>query len=389
MDFTLSERSETFRREVREFIASLPPDLAETMHDTGTLHDADLHRRMADEGWLAAGWPAEYGGQERDPFEMAALGEELAVAGIAVEGWGISGLVAHTLAIVGSEQHRREIVPAVLRGEVLMCLGYSEPGSGSDVAAARTKAVRDGGDWVIDGQKMFTTMAHIADYVFLLVRTNTEVAKHKGLTLFLVPMSADGIEVAPVRTLGGERTNITYYNQVRVPDSARVGEVDGGWDVMMVALAFERQPAAGGSLSHLVKQAVTWARQADADGIRPADRPEVRDAIARAYIDLEVSRLMGYRMTWMTAEGRPPFAQGSMAKLFASEALVRAGADILDAVGVDGLVAGYGPDLPGNGWIEQEFRHSVVTTIYAGTSEIQRGIIAEQHLGLPRTRRAS
>jgi alkylation response protein AidB-like acyl-CoA dehydrogenase len=387
MDFSLSDRSEAFRAEVREFLAALPDGLAGAIHDTGTLHDWNVHRGMAERGWLSAAWPAEYGGAERDPFEMAALGEEFALAGVAIEGWLIAELVAHTLAIVGSETHKTDLVPAVLRGEVLMCLGYSEPDAGSDVASVRTKAVADGDDWVIDGQKMFTTMAHIADYVFLLTRTNTDVPKHRGMTMFLVPMNAPGVDVAPVHTLGGERTNITYYNQVRVPDSARVGEIDGGWDVMMVALAFERQPAA--YLSHLVRAATEWAVRAGEDGHRPADRAEVRAAIARAYIDLEVSRLMGYRMTWMTATDRPPFAEGSMAKLFSSEALVRAAQSLLDVAGADGLQGGHGSGAPGDGWLEQEFRHSAVTTIYAGTSEIQRGIIAEHHLGLPRARRAS
>ena len=386
MDFQLLDSQERFRVEVRQFLAELPPSAPATIHDSGTLHNWDVHRAMAHRGWLSAAWPAEQGGQDRDPFEMAVLAEEFARAGIPIEGWAIAELVARTLQIVGTEQQRRDIIPAVLRGDVLMCLGYSEPDSGSDVAAARTRAVRDGDGWIIDGQKMFTTMAHEARYVFLLARTNLDVPKHRGLTMFLVPLDLDGVQVHPVHTLGGERTNATFYHQVRVPDTARVGEVDGGWDVMMVALAFERQPAAAGQLLHLVEKAIAWAQTPGADGLAPIERPEVRSCIARAYTDLEVSRLMGYRMTWLTARNVLPHTEGSIAKLFSSEALMRAANSFMDMVGAEGLLAGHDGLAPGGGWLEQEFRHSIVTTIYAGTSEIQRNIIAERDLGLPRAR---
>ncbi|MET7403224.1 acyl-CoA dehydrogenase family protein [Dactylosporangium sp. NPDC005572] len=384
MDFEPSEAQLRFRTEIRQFLAELPPATSAAVHDSGTLHSWSVHRAMAERGWLKAAWPVEQGGQGRDPFEMATLNEEFARAGIPVEGWLISELVAKTLQIVGTEQQRREVIPAILGGETLMCLGYSEPDSGSDVAAARTRATRDGDGWVIDGQKMFTTMAHEASHVFLLARTDPDVPKHRGLTMFLVPLDAPGVEVRPVHTLGGERTNATFYERVRVPDSARVGEVDGGWDVMMVALAFERQPAAAGHLLHLVDRAVAWARTPDASGRAPIERPEVRACLARACTDLEVSRLMGYRMTWLTSRDVLPHTQGSLAKLFSSEALMRAASSFMDVAGADGLLAGHGTEAPADGWIEHEFRHSVVTTIYAGTSEIQRGIIAERHLGLPR-----
>ncbi|MFI5910997.1 acyl-CoA dehydrogenase family protein [Dactylosporangium sp. NPDC051541] len=386
MDFELSPAQQRFRTEVREFLKALPPHTSAAVHDSGTLHSWDVHRAMTERGWLAAAWPVEQGGQGRDPFEMATLNEEFARAGIPIEGWLISELVAKTLQIVGTEQQRGEVIPAILSGRALMSLGYSEPDSGSDVAAARTRAVRDGDDWVIDGQKMFTTMAHEASHVFLLARTDPDVPKHRGLTMFLVPLDAPGVEIRPVPTLGGERTNATFYEGVRVPDRARVGEVDGGWDVMMVALAFERQPAAAGALLHLVGRAADWARTPGPDGQRPIERPEVRAALARAATDLEVSRLMGYRMTWLTAQDVLPHTEGSLAKLFSSEALTRAAASFEDVLGADGLLAGHGTGAPADGWIEHEFRHSVVTTIYAGTSEIQRGIIAERHLGLPRSR---
>ncbi len=283
-----------FQREVREFVTRhCTEDVVELAHETGTMHDWRLHRALAEKGWLAADWPVSDGGQGRDPWEILELHEELARAGAPVHGWGTSNLVAHTLAIAGSETQRREIVPRILRGDALCCLGYSEPDAGSDVAAAATRAVRDGDDWIINGQKMFTTLAHESTYVFLLTRTNTEVAKHRGLTMFLVPLATEGIEITAIHTLGGERTNVTFYTDVRVPDSCRVGAVDAGWDVMGVALAFERNPTMVNELDRLLEEFVAWG-----DG-RPGvlGRPSVRRRLTRAVIDLTIGRLFERRMT--------------------------------------------------------------------------------------------
>jgi alkylation response protein AidB-like acyl-CoA dehydrogenase len=251
------------------------------------------------------------------------------------------------------------------------------------VAAARTRAIRDGDDWVINGQKMFTTLAHESTYVFLLTRTNPDVPKHRGLTMFLVPMATPGIEITPIHTLGGERTNVTFYTDVRVPDSCRVGEVDGGWDVMTVALAFERSPTMVGQLERLVRQFVAWA--ADADGV--LDRPQNRTRLARAIVDLEVGRLLGFELAAATVRGELPYVEGSMAKLFASEALIRAASTLLDVLGPEGIRQPGAAGAPVAGAVEQVHRHAQVETIRGGTSEIQRSIIAERGLGLPRSPR--
>ena len=374
----------SFRREVRAFLQQhCPAGVVRRAHDTGTMHDWGLHAALARQGWLAAEWPEDQGGQARGPWEIQEMHDELARVGAPVDGWGTSNLVAHTLARAGTEQQRAEIVPAILDGSVLCCLGYSEPDSGSDVAAASTRAARDGDDWIINGQKMFTTLAHESAYVFLLTRTNPDAPKHRGLTMFLVPMDAAGIEITPIHTLGGERTNVTFYTDVRVPDSCRVGEVDEGWSVMGVALAFERNPTMVGELDRLLHQFVEWA--ASVPGT--LDRPATRARLVRAVADLEVARALAHRMTAVTATGTPGFVEGSMAKLFASEALVRAAADLLDASAPVGLLEHEAVGAAADGWIEHAYRHAQVTTIYAGTSEIQRSIIAERGLGLPRSGR--
>jgi alkylation response protein AidB-like acyl-CoA dehydrogenase len=233
---------------------------------------------------------------------------------------------------------------------------------------------------------MFTTMAHEAQYVFLLTRSNPEAPKHKGLTMFLVPMDTPGIEITPVETVGGERTNITFYNGVRVPDTARVGDVDDGWSVMHAALVYERTSANWGEPNHLVESVAGWAREPGVDGSRPFDDPEVRAVLARATTELEVGRLLLFRAAWLSSRGEMPQVEGSMAKLHITEAFVRASGELLHLLGPAGLLPGSEPGSVRRGLVEHAFRHAVVTTIYGGSSEVQREIIAGRALGLPRNR---
>jgi alkylation response protein AidB-like acyl-CoA dehydrogenase len=373
MDFDPGKEAEEFRQEVRDFIAEhLTDQIREEMERTGNIYDASFQRAMGEKGWIAPGWPPEEGGAGKDWVAQHILSEEMRRAWAPTDGVGITMLVASTLRIWGTPQQKTEILPRAVRGEIVICLGYSEPGGGSDVAGARTRAVRDGEEWVINGEKMFTTLAHVSDYVFLVTRTNTEVKKHLGLTMFLVPMDTPGITISEVKTLGGERTNITSYQDVRVPSSAIVGEVDGGWRVLMSALELERAVSFAAEIDHLCQSALELARQSG----RLSD-PVVRNALARAAIDAEVSSLLGWNAAYLASTGSTPVVEGPMAKLYSSESFTRAAASLLDLFGADGLA---------NGELEHAFRHSQVTRIYAGTSEIQRSIIAERGLGLPRTR---
>ncbi|MCU1498639.1 MAG: acyl-CoA dehydrogenase protein [Acidimicrobiales bacterium] len=388
-DFRLDPAVVAFRAEVRAFLGRhVTDEVIERAHRTGTIHDHGLHQVMAEAGWISAGWPAEFGGQGRSPLEMNALTEEMYLSGAPVDGLGVASLVAHTLLIDGTDWQKRTIIPEILEGRALCCLGYSEPDAGSDVAACTTKAVRDGDGWTINGQKMFTTMAHEAQYVFLLTRTNTGVAKHKGLTMFVVPMDLAGISITPVHTMGGERTNITYYDEVKVDDRYRVGEVDRGWNVMMTALVFERNSAWYGELVRLLDHGLGWARQAPSPaGGLMVDDPLVRERLARVAIGNEVSNLLGWRAAWMASEGTLPGVEGTMAKLFTTEHYQFAGNELVDALGSDGLTRHGDPTArAADGWIEAIYRHCQVTTIYGGTSEVCRGIIAERGLALPRNR---
>ena len=386
-DFRLGPAVEAFEAEVHDFLARhVTEDVIERAHETGTIHDWGLHRAMADQGWISAGWPAEYGGGGRSPLEMNVLSEQMYLSGAPVDGIGVASLVAHTILLEGTEWQKATVIPEILSGEKICCLGYSEPESGSDVAACATRAVRDGDGWVINGSKMFTTLAHEASYVFLLTRTNTEVAKHRGLTMFVVPMDTPGIEISPVHTMGGERTNITYYDDVHVDDAYRVGDVDGGWGVMMTALVFERNAAWYGEAVRLLDHAVQWAAGAahPAGGVM-LDDPLVRVRLARSAVGNEVAHLLGWRAAWMASVGDLPTVEGTMAKLFTTEHYQRSASDLVDLLGADGIRRHGDPLAPADGWIEATERHCQVTTIYGGTSEVLRGIIAQRGLGLPRS----
>ena len=379
-DFRLGEASETLREEVRAFLDEhLTDELEERLYRTGVSHDHDFTQALIDKGWYAAGWPVEHGGQGRDPIEMLVLHDELRKVDAPLYANGTSTQVARVLLRVGTEEQKKEIVPKVLRGEVIIVLGFSEPEAGSDVANAQTRAVRDGDEWVINGSKMFTTNAHIADYVFLLTRTNPDVPKHKGLTTFLVPMKQPGIEVQAVYTLSGERTNITYYNDARVSDAWRIGDVDGGWSVMTKALTYEHSAGFGSRTARMLQETEAWAEETG----RIAE-PEVRQRLARAAADVEVSVLLQRRAAWMFEVGLVPEAEGPMSKLFSSESMQRAAQDLCDLVGPDALRSYFDPTAPRGGRIEHGLRVSAGPTSHGGTSATPRGSLAQRALGLPR-----
>jgi alkylation response protein AidB-like acyl-CoA dehydrogenase len=388
IDFRLGEGSDAVKAQIKGFLdAHVTPELVERVYRTGVSHDPDFTKALADAGWIAPGWPVEYGGQGLDPIEMLTVGEQLREYDAPTYGIGTTMMVSTVIRKAGTEEQKREILPKALSGEIVIVLGFTEPECGSDLAAVKTRAVPDGDEWVINGQKMFTTNAQAGDYVFILARTNTEVPKHEGLTMFLVPMHQPGVEVQAVYTLSGERTNITFYNDVRVSDDWRIGEVDKGWQTMAVALQAEHGSGFASPLSRLLEAAESWAAEAvDDDGTGRMDDPVVRETLAWTAIDLEVSRLLQHRVAWMAESKLPMTTEGSMGKLYSSEALKRRAQEWVELVGPDGLRSYYDPTAPENGYLEHALRHSVGTTIYAGTSEIHRNMIAQRGLGLPRTR---
>jgi alkylation response protein AidB-like acyl-CoA dehydrogenase len=226
MDFTVVDNLAHYRDEARSWVAEHLPELkdeAQRQRKTGDTFSWVFHKRLAAAGWLGAGWPREYGGSDKPVGLARAVRQEIARHGVREVNWQTSGFVLRTILDLGTEEQKQEIVGAAMRGEIAIALGYSEPDSGSDVAAARTRAVRDGKEWIINGQKMFTTGAHLATHVFMLCRSDPEAPKHSGLTTLLVPREQPGVEVRGIWTLSGERTNATFYTNARTPDRFRVG----------------------------------------------------------------------------------------------------------------------------------------------------------------------
>jgi alkylation response protein AidB-like acyl-CoA dehydrogenase len=385
MEFTWPADVEALRAEVRDFLAEhLTPDLAERTYVTGVSHDDAFCRALGARGWIAPEW-------ERpgvDPLGVAAihvLTEELTRADAPFVATATSEMVARVLRSVGSPELQERVIPKVLSGEVTIVLGMSEPEAGSDVAAVQTRARPVDGGWIIDGQKMFTTNGHLADYAFLLARTDPESSRHRGLTTFLVPLETPGVEAQAVHTLSGERTNITYYSDVFVEDVWRISEVGAGWQSLMLALQDEHSAPFSPHLDRLLEHTERWANRPDADGARPIEREEVRRRLVEAATDLEVAQLLEVRSSWMEDRGEVPVAEGPMSKLFGTEAGVRHAEALTAVVGPDALRSRLDPTALEGGHIEHSLRFSLGMTIYAGTSEVQRNIIAQRRCGLPRS----
>jgi alkylation response protein AidB-like acyl-CoA dehydrogenase len=385
MDFAWPPRAHDVEREVAEFLdANLPPELDAELYRSGESHHAGFARALAERDWVAPGWDAAGPAADFDPFDLHVLDSELTKAESPTYLVATTTMVARVIELVGSDELKATIVPAAMRGELTIALGMSEPEAGSDVAAVQTRARRDGDEWVIDGQKMFTTNGHLADYVFLLTRSNPDVPNHKGLTMFLVPLDRPGVEAQAVYTLSGERTNITFYSDVRLQDRWRIGEVHGGWGALMLALQDEHSYAFSPHLARLLEETEAWARQRTSAGGRPIDDVDVQERLCRAATDLEVAQLLEQRVTWMEVNGQVPVAEGPMAKLYSTEAMVRQAEQLTEMVGPDALRSRLDPTALRRGHIEHALRFSLGMTIYAGTSEIQRNIIAQRACGLPR-----
>jgi alkylation response protein AidB-like acyl-CoA dehydrogenase len=388
VDFAVDDALAAHREEARAwFEANIDPAWADEQYVTGTHQTPELHRRLARDGILGAGWPPEYGGTDVDVDLFRAVSQAFKQAGVRMDAWMTSTMVLKTILRLGTEEQRQTYIGGAMRGDVLIALGYTEPDSGSDVAAAKTTAVRDGDEWVIDGQKMFTSTAEACSHVIVLARTDPDVPKRQGLTMFLVPTSSPGFEIQPIHTLGNQRTNTTFYTGVRVPDSARLGEVDGGWTVIRTALVFERGVGMPYTPLTVADELAEWAgTRTRPDGGRVLDDPSVAERIGRMATESEVARLLAGRLEWMAAKGEMPGVEGSMSKLFRSEADQRHHRDALDVMGADGLLAPGAEGAPLAGRLEHGFRASVVETIYGGASEIMREMVAESRLGLPRNR---
>ena len=381
MGFTAQE--EDFAAEVRRFLRETVTDEIRAAAEASTDgHIPAFHRQAAAAGLAYPDWPKEWGGQERTPLEVTALGRVFEEFGLSRIPIGCTNMGARMTMKFGTPELKAEVLPRLADGSALGCLGFTEPASGSDMYAARTRATRDGDDWILSGQKMFTTGAHISDYILMLARTDPDAPKHKGITIFFLPMDLQGISVQPVDTMQEERTNITFYDDVRVPDRYRLGEVNGGLKIMAAAMEIEH----GGEGYHiyhhsLMRAALEWAHGAtDVDGQRPIDQPAVRARLAKARTHMEIADLFCRRVTAAIGTERMTRAMGPMAKMFATDIYMEDAADLVALA----APASLRHETPALSMIEEAYRQSIGQTIYGGTSEVHRSIVAQHGLGLPR-----
>jgi len=383
IDFELGAEAEALAAELDGFFAAtLTPELKAKAHYSWDGHDPGVHRKLAQARLLYPSWPREWGGREAAPYALSAAAHVWEKHGWTSHAANTTAMVGTIIRRFGTEELKQEVLTRIAAGEVICSLGYSEPGCGSDVFAAATRAIREGEGWRIDGQKMFTSGANIAQYVLMLVRTNPDVPKHKGLTMFVVPLAASGITIQPVFTFQDERTNITYYDGVKIPDSYRLGEVDGGVKVMSGALELEH----GGGFSKSQRRLLQAAEELCRD-IHYRGRPLIEDGaaqvrLARTAAHFFLSEVIAHRALWAGVNRKPNLAYGPMAKLFSSEKFLKDAADLLDLTAPASLQQDSGPA----GFLNLSYRHAQGTTIYGGTSEVHRSMIAERGLGLPRSR---
>jgi len=338
-------------------------------------------RQLGADGWLGLGWPKEYGGQGRTPVEQFIFFDEASRAGVMLPMLTINA-VAPAIMEHGTPAQKAKYLPAILRGEAHFAIGYTEPSSGTDLASLRTRAVRDGDHWVINGSKLFTSQAEFADYIWLAARTDPDAPKHKGISMFIVPTSAPGYKITPIWTMGNVRTNATYYEDVRIPASDLVGQENGGWWLITTQLNHERIAlSAVGFVDRIYQDVLAWARET---GV--IQRPWVQTHLARVLAKLEVLKLLNWQQAWSMARGTLNFAEASAVKVFGSEAYVEIYQLLLEVMGEAGTLRAGSPDAVVKGRVERMYRTTLILTFGGGTNEVQRDIIAMAGLGMPRAR---
>jgi len=395
MDFEYTAEQEKFRAEFRGWLkANLPPELCvddpwdERVAPTRQLFERrrEWQAKMNSAGWVGIAWPREYGGRSASLIEQVIYDEEYAAARApTLPGYSGLSLCGPTIMHWGTEPQKKQFLPRILSGAHIWCQGYSEPGAGSDLAGLQTKAVEVGDNFVVNGQKVWTTGAHFADWIFLLVRTDPDAPKHKGISYLLLDMKTKGIEVRPLVTMNGHRHfNEVFFEDVHIPKENLVGPKNEGWKVAMTTLMHERGIAGGSGHSSQVKRLAELAKLVEING-RPASEQEwVRQRLAQFAIDCKAMEYAKLRGLTRLLKGLPPGPEGSMIKLYASELGLKIASFATEMLGNYALLAepvGQVPDSPR--WLNR-LLSSRQYTIAGGTSEIQRNVLGDRVLNLPK-----
>jgi len=393
MDFNYSAEDEAFRQDLRKWLEAnkqyAPGSVSVMSNESDEQWQARVtwHKKLNDGGWVAVNWPKEYGGRAATVMQRLIFREELSRLNLSEPaiGMGIS-LLGPTLLHWGTEEQKRRHIPAILRGEEVWCQGYSEPSSGSDLASVQTRAVEDGDDFVVNGQKVWTSMAQHADWIFALVRTDPEAPKHKGISYLLMDMHSPGVTVRPlVQMTGGRGFNEVFFEDVRVPKKNIVGEKNNGWQVAMTTLMFERGGGAGqGGPSQEVMDLVQLARKLPRDDKTAWDDPSVRQKIAEFASEATALKYTGYRQLTRQLKGMPPGPEGSMMKLVSTELGLKMALYAMELLGSYSQIEFGAPFAIDKGKWSFRMLAARGPTIYAGTNQIQHNIIGERVLGLPK-----
>ncbi|PHV66496.1 acyl-CoA dehydrogenase family protein [Williamsia muralis] len=387
MDLTESPEQQQLRKELRAYFSTLLPEderRAAGEQGVGGPRFREIVKMLGRDGWLGIGWPTEFGGQGRSIEDQFVFFDEVQRAGLPFPFVTVN-TVGPTLQKYGTEEQKARYLPGILSGDTVFAIGYTEPDAGTDLASLKTRAVRDGDEWVVDGNKIFTSGANTADYVWLACRTNPEASKHKGISILIIPTDDPGFSWSPIPTVGGLMVTSTYYSGIRVGEDALVGDLNGGWRLITAQLNHERigLAALGGRTEGLWTQVIDWARESGAIEI-----PWVQQEFARTHAKLVAMRLMNWKMTAAVATDTLSGADAGSAKVFGTETHVDVYRTLLGILGAAGRIR---PDNPGAvlaGQIEQISRQGVVNTFGGGVNEVLRDMVATIGLGTAKLGRA-
>ena len=392
MHLALSEEQNALRDELRSYFAALmASDLGRSLgggEHAGGVNYRAIVRRLGRDGWLGTGWKKEWGGKGYTPMEQLIFFEEAMAANVPLP-FVTLNTVGPALQVYGSQEQKQFFLPKILAGELHFAIGYSEPSAGTDLANLSTRADRDGDEWIINGQKIFTTGGHDADYVWLAARTDQHAPRHKGITIFTVPTASAGFAHSPIWLLGGGHTNATYYDGVRVPHSAVVGEVNGGWRLITAQLNHERVGLApSGNIDGPLRRVTAWAKDTSApDGRRVIDHQWVRLALARVWARNDALKLYNWKVASALESSVLSPADASAMKVFGTELKLEAFRSLMEVLGQGAYITKNSPAAIIEGELEHAYRAAPVGTFGGGVNEVQREIIAMVGLGMPRAPR--
>ena len=390
MDFKFTPEQDRFREEIRSFLQReiTPKKRAQIESGEEDAHyDKAFSKKVSERGWIGLSWPKEWGGQGIGHIDRCIYNEEMTVAEAPVgHHFMAERQMGPSIMMHGTPEQCQEYIPGIVAGELSFCIGYSEPGAGSDLASLQTRAQADGDDYVINGQKMYTSGAHVADYIWLAARTDPEAPKHKGVSVFLVDMKSPGVTVRPLISMDDAHSfNEVFFDQVRVPKTTMVGEENRGWYVVASNLDFERsgiERVAGTRRVYLELE--DFVRRQGAPGVSGAVKDILRHRLAEMAVEYHVGRLLTYRVAWLQSRDIVPNYEASMSKVYGCEVSQRVAKACVDILGLFGALRGEDGRTPLKGRVARSYLRSISSTIAGGSSEIQRNIIATRGLGLPR-----